>query len=153
LVFRLGCTYNNCRGLHHFYIQNKKLSFYKNHPQPSLSLFTYEHRELWPTQIKEHLLYQSNPHCDWERNNPHYTDTTPIVLYFKVYVLILFYFQDLTMLLLFRSCFNFLFFPFLLWAYKLYFSFLLMSVSDQQKVRALRVLQPISRHSLFSLKR
>ena len=77
----------------------------------------------WPTQIEEAGGQRRNldctdsatptllaqPHCYWARNNPHYIGTTPIVLYFKVYVLILFSFQDLTMLLLFRSCFNFLF--------------------------------------------
>ena len=81
-------------------------------PRPSLSLFTpladaNRGGRRPTTQLR--LYRERNPHYYWARNNPHCTRTTPIILYFKVYALMLFSFQDLTMLSLFRSCFNFLF--------------------------------------------
>ena len=131
MIFRLGCICM-AENLHHFlYTKQKNLLLTENtacspspssptntktlplplHPLTQLALADVDRGGQRRTFFvgAQLRLYRRNPHCYWARNNPHCTGTTLIVLYFKVYALILFYFQDLTMLLLFRSCFNFLF--------------------------------------------
>ena len=136
LVFRLDCTYNNCRGFAPFlYTKQKNLLFTQNtacSPSPSsptntktlpLPLLPWTQLALANVDrggqrrtffVGAQLrLYRRNPHSTSATPTVIGQETTPIVLYFKVYALILFSIQDLTMLLLFWSCFNFVFFSFL----------------------------------------
>ena len=143
MVFRLGCIYNNCRGLHPFYIENKNFLLTKPSPTLPLPLHPRTQGALADTDRgapfvpAQPPLYRHNPYCSLFQG--------------LCFNFVFFSRSNHAIAILIMLQFSFL--SFSVMGLHALISFLLMAVSDQQKVRALRVLRPISGHNLFSLKR